>query len=76
MPRVAPGAPLNLALPEQHTWMNQIAAEREKGAPLTEAELRRILRGADWRPKWRIKRDTAALELVYPALREGTGSER
>lgn len=40
---------VDLAVSEAQCWMNELAAEREKGAPLTTAEKRRIYRGRPWR---------------------------
>ena len=50
MPKVSP-IRCSLADSDSQTWMNQLAAEREKGAPLTVAERKRILRGKSWLPR-------------------------
>ncbi len=50
MPKLSP-IRCSLAGPDAQTWLNQLAAEDEKGAPLTVAERRRILRGTSWKPR-------------------------
>lgn len=47
---------IDLTTPEQQTWMNQVVAEREKGAPLSGPELRRILRGEHWKREPRLSK--------------------
>jgi hypothetical protein len=41
-------ATIDLRDPENDTWMNQVHAEREKGAPLSKIERQRILDGKRW----------------------------
>ena len=48
LPALAPGV-ADLQAPEQHCWMNVLAAERLKGAPLSSLELSRIYSGRPWR---------------------------
>jgi hypothetical protein len=45
---VATMATIDLTNDDSQTWMNQVRAERVKGAPLTEAERGRIRGGRAW----------------------------
>jgi hypothetical protein len=57
---------VDLRDPESQTWMNQQAAEREKGAPLTGLERRRILHGRDWRGRTRARTARPERKLPIP----------
>lgn len=58
---------VDLRDPDNDTWMNQLAAEQEKGAPLTGLERRRIQHGRDWRGRTRARETTRPLRrLVVP----------
>lgn len=48
LPQLSPIV-VDLSVPEAQCWLNVLAAERQKGAPLTKAEERRIYRGRPWR---------------------------
>lgn len=65
LPPYAPQV-VDLRDPDNDTWMNQLAAEREKGAPLTGLERRRIQHGRDWRGRTRARAATTVRKLTVP----------
>lgn len=65
LPRYSPEV-VDLREPDSQTWLNQVAAEREKGAPLTGLEIRRIQHGRDWRGKTRARATRPLRKLPIP----------